>query len=80
MSLGIRPEHIEVDPAGDTHIVDLTEALSGTSYVYLVSEKGEKVMVEEHGDERSEEGVRVGIKFSPDRTMLFDRKTEAGFR
>lgn len=80
VSLGLRPEHIEVDPADDTNIIDLTEAPGGTSYVYLVSEKGEKVIVEEYGDERSEEGLRVGIKFSPDRTMLFDRKTEARIR
>ncbi len=80
VTIGIRPEHIEVDPAGDTHDVDLTEALGGTSYAYLVSSTGEKIIVEEHGDDRSKEGARVGIKFAGDRTMLFDRKTEMRIR
>ncbi|WP_424987479.1 ABC transporter ATP-binding protein [Microbulbifer sp. S227A] len=80
VSLGIRPEHIQIDAAGDTHDIDLTEALGGTSYAYLVSATGEKVVVEEHGDHRSQEGARVGITFAPDRAMLFDRKTEARIR
>ncbi|MDO6730988.1 sn-glycerol-3-phosphate ABC transporter ATP-binding protein UgpC [Marinovum sp. 2_MG-2023] len=80
VTLGIRPEHIEVDPAGDTHDVDLTEALGGTSYAYLVSATGEKIVVEEHGDDRSQEGIRVGIKFPASRVMLFDRKSENRIR
>ncbi len=80
VSLGIRPEHIEIDPDGDTHSVDLTEALGGVSYAYLTSDTGEKVVVEERGDERSEIGGRVGIKFDVSRTMLFDGKTESRIR
>ena len=78
--LGIRPEHIEIDRGGDTLAVDLTEALGGTSYDYLVSDNGEKVIVEERGDERSEEGARVGIKFDLERAMLFDGETEKRIR
>ncbi|MDA4847679.1 ABC transporter ATP-binding protein [Hoeflea poritis] len=78
--LGIRPEHIEIDRAGDTMSVDLTEALGGTSYDYLISDNGEKIIVEERGDERSVEGSRVGITFEPGRAMLFDKETEARIR
>ena len=78
--LGIRPEHIEIDRGGDTLAVDLTEALGGTSYDYLVSDNGEKIIVEERGDERSEEGARVGIKFDLERAMLFDGETEKRIR
>lgn len=78
--IGIRPEHIEVDRAGDTLAVDLTEALGGVSYDYLVADTGEKIIVEEHGDERSEEGSKVGISFDLERAMLFDRETEARIR
>ena len=80
ISIGIRPEHIELDPAGDTHTVDLTEALGGVSYAYLVSDTGEKIIVEERGDERSKEGARVGVRFPVERAMLFDRKTETRIR
>ena len=78
--LGVRPEHIEVDRSADTLTVDLTEALGGVSYDYLMSDTGEKIIVEEHGDERSSEGARVGIKFDPERAMLFDGDTEARIR
>ncbi|WP_136659536.1 sn-glycerol-3-phosphate ABC transporter ATP-binding protein UgpC [Nitratireductor sp. XY-223] len=78
--LGVRPEHIEIDRAGDTLSVDLTEALGGTSYDYLIADSGEKIIVEERGDERSTEGSRVSIKFEPGRAMLFDRETEARIR
>jgi len=80
LTLGVRPEHIEIDPKGDTHTVDLTEALGGVSYAYLVSDTGEKIIVEERGDERSKSGVRVGISFDPPRAMVFDRKSEARIR
>jgi lactose/L-arabinose transport system ATP-binding protein len=80
VSMGIRPEHIEVDLDGDTHSVDLTEALGGVSYAYLTSDTGEKVIVEERGDLRTEVGSRVGIKFDVARAMLFDGKTEARIR
>ncbi len=80
VSIGIRPEHIEIDLKGDTHTVDLTEALGGVSYAYLISDTGEKIIVEERGDERSREGSRVGIKFPVERAMLFDLKTEARIR
>ena len=78
--LGVRPEHIEIDRSADTLAVDLTEALGGVSYDYLMSETGEKIIVEEHGDERSAAGARVGIKFDPDRAMLFYGETEARIR
>ena len=80
VSLGIRPEHIEIDRKGDTHTVDLAEALGGVSYAYLLSDSGEKIIVEERGDERSAVGDRVGINFPVDRAMLFDNKTEARIR
>lgn len=76
----IRPEHITLDGSQDTLSVDLTEALGGVSYACLVAETGEKIVVEERGDERSSEGTRLGITFDVDRAMLFDRKSEARIR
>ena len=73
VEIGLRPEHILIDPAGNTHTVDLTEALGGVSYAYLTSLKtGERMIVEERGEERSREGDTVGIHFEASRVLVFD--------
>ncbi|WP_108484495.1 ABC transporter ATP-binding protein [Oceaniglobus ichthyenteri] len=79
VTVGVRPEHIEIVP-GDTHTVELTEALGGVSYVYLASGSGERMIVEERGDERSVTGSKVAVRFDPARALLFDTKTEARIR
>lgn len=73
VEVGLRPEHLAVDPQGDTHHVDLTEALGGVSYAYLVSgATGERVVVEERGDTRSRVGDRVGLQVAPHRAFVFE--------
>ncbi|CUJ99299.1 sn-glycerol-3-phosphate import ATP-binding protein UgpC [Ruegeria denitrificans] len=80
VTLGIRPEHIEVDRAGDTCTVDLTEALGGVSYSYLLTPNGDKLIVEERDDQRSKQRERIGITVRSDRAMLFDPETGQRFR
>ncbi len=80
VTLGLRPEHLSVDPNGSTHTVDITEALGGVSYAYLVSDTGERIVVEERGDIRSGEGDRVGLNFDTATSMLFDGETEMRIR
>ena len=77
---GLRPEHLELDPAGDVLTVELTEALGGISYAYLTAPTGERLIVEERGDERTEEGVKVGLRFDQSRVHLFDGASEARIR
>ena len=38
VTVGCAPEHLMVDPAGDTHTVEMTESLGGVSFVYLSGE------------------------------------------
>ncbi|MEO1687010.1 MAG: TOBE domain-containing protein, partial [Pseudomonadota bacterium] len=71
VTLGLRPEHLEIDPAGETHRVDLTEALGGVSYAHLIAPTGEKIVVEERGDARSREGDLVSLRVDPARAYLF---------
>jgi lactose/L-arabinose transport system ATP-binding protein len=78
--IGLRPEHLIVDPNGSTHSVDLSEALGGVSYAYLMSDTGEKIIVEQRGDISSNEGSKVGLTLDLDRAMLFDAKTELRIR
>ena len=80
VSVGARPEHITIDPAGDTHTVELTESLGGVSFAYLTSETGERIVVEERGDERTPAGAKVGIRIEPNRIFLFDAETEQRIR
>ena len=75
VALGLRPEHLALDPSGDALSVDLTEALGGVSYAHLVADTGERLVVEERGDERASRGQRVGLRFDPARAMLFDAGT-----
>ena len=80
VTIGMRAEHLEVDPSGDTHTVDMTESLGGVSFVYLTGATGERIVIEQRGDERSSEGDRVGISIPQDRLYFFDAKTEARIR
>lgn len=78
--LGIRPEFIELDPSGETHTVELTEALGGVSYAYTRSKNGERLVVEERGDTRSVKGDTVALVFDDARAMIFDKQTEQRLR
>ncbi|GIT91145.1 ABC transporter ATP-binding protein [Jannaschia pagri] len=77
--VGMRPEHLTLVPGGALS-VDLTEALGGVSYAYLSAPSGEKMIVEERGDERSSEGDTVGVAIEPQRIMVFDAGTELRIR
>ena len=80
VTVGMRAEHLMVDPNGDTHTVEMTESLGGVSFVYLVGETGERIVIEERGDERSSEGDRVGVTIDKSRIYLFDGETEQRIR
>jgi len=77
---GVRPQHLKVDPAGESHTVDLVESLGGVSYVYLIAASGERLTVELGEDDPMPSGAKVGLTFDPAKMMLFDRKTEMRIR
>ena len=80
VTAGLRPEHLEVDPAGDALTVDMVESLGGVSCAYLVGATGERIVIEQRGDDRVSEGEKVGLKVDPSRLYLFDSKTEQRIR
>src|SRR6056297_2641404 len=43
--LGLRPEHLEIEPGGAGFRVELTEALGGVSYAYLAGPDGSRLVV-----------------------------------
>lgn len=77
---GLRPQHVTLDPAGDTHLVELTESLGGASYLYLRGSDGTRLTVEAGEEDPAPEGSRVGLRVDPDRVMLFDPETELRLR
>ena len=80
VSVGARPEHIVIDQSGDSHSVEMTESLGGVSFAYLTSDTGERIVVEERGDERTPAGAKVGISIDPSRIFLFDAENEQRIR
>jgi lactose/L-arabinose transport system ATP-binding protein len=72
VTVGLRPQHLKIGP-GDTHRVELTEALGGVSYVHLTAPSGEKLIVERHDQVSLELGAKVGISFDARDAMLFDK-------
>jgi len=77
--VGLRPEHLAVVP-GEGLSLDMTEALGGVSYAYLTAPTGERLIVEERGDQRSRPGGRADVSFDTGRAYLFDATTEARIR
>jgi lactose/L-arabinose transport system ATP-binding protein len=80
VSVGIRPEHLSIDRSGDALHVELVESLGGVAYAYLSGPAGERLIVEERGEERVSEGDRVGVSFDPARVYIFDVETEQRIR
>ncbi len=72
VTVGLRPQHLKIGP-GDTHRVELTEALGGVSYVHLTAPSGEKLIVERHDQVSLEPGAKVGLSFDARDAMLFDK-------
>jgi lactose/L-arabinose transport system ATP-binding protein len=80
VEVGLRPEHLTLDFAGDGLGVEIAEALGGVSYAHLNAPTGERIIVEERGEERSHSGQRVGLSFDPARAMVFEAGTERRLR
>lgn len=80
VTLGLRPNHVTIDPNGTTHAVELTESLGGVSYVYLNAENGDRLIVEAREDQPMPKGARVGVTFDVKHAYLFDTETEQRLR
>jgi lactose/L-arabinose transport system ATP-binding protein len=76
--LGLRPQHLQI-VMGDTHRVEMTEALGGVTYIHLTASTGEKLVVEVHGAPNAKLGDRVGIAIDGPQTLVFE-DSERGLR
>ena len=80
VEIGLRPEHLTLDPKGRTHRIEMTESLGGVSYAYLKGTSSEKIVVEERGEIRSTEGDTVGLILDAASARLFDAASETRIR
>ncbi len=75
ITMGIRPEHIQVVDAGGPElqaVVRVVEALGNESYVYARAEPGDDVVIKADGDISVQRGQPVGLRFEPWRCQLFE--------
>ncbi len=80
VTLGVRPEHLEVRRGTGALKAELSEALGGVSYLHLDAPTGERIIVEERGDERAVEGDTVDLVFEERRAMVFDHQSGVRLR
>ena len=69
--VGLRPQHLRVT-AGDTHRVEMTEALGGVTYIHLSAETGEKLVIEAHDATHMKLGDLVGLGYEAGQAMMFE--------
>ncbi|MDR3472129.1 MAG: sn-glycerol-3-phosphate ABC transporter ATP-binding protein UgpC [Devosia sp.] len=75
VTLGLRPEGFE--PHGDRIVatslsVDVVENLGGVSIVHARTSRGEPIIVEQRGLQRSRAGETLQVQFLPDEVKVFD--------
>ena len=80
VTVGLRPQHLEIAPADTGITVDIREQLGGVAYDYLLTPTGERIVVETRGDAAVPEGTTVSVSFDPANCMLFDAQTEQRLR
>jgi lactose/L-arabinose transport system ATP-binding protein len=80
VTVGLRPQDMELTAAASPVTLDIRERLGGVAYDYLQTPTGERLVVESKGDLAMEEGTEVAVSFDETRTMFFDAKTEARLR
>jgi lactose/L-arabinose transport system ATP-binding protein len=76
VEVGLRPQHLRVTE-GNSHRVEMTEALGGVSFIHVTAATGEKLVIEAKGDVIPAIGSQVGIDFASSDALFFD---EAGQR
>jgi lactose/L-arabinose transport system ATP-binding protein len=77
--VGIRPQHLTISE-GKALLLDIRERLGGVAYDYLLTESGNKIIVETHSDEEIPEGSQVTVDFDVANVLLFDAATERRLR
>ena len=68
--VGLRPQAFAIRP-GNTHRVDVIEALGGQSFIHLSAPTGEKIVIESREDPTIRLGDMVGLGFDEGAALFF---------
>ena len=72
VSLGMRPEHLEIGEAGLPVTVEMEEDLGGVSYLHARTGRGDPIVLERRGNRESFEDREVRVTIPAERTLVFD--------
>ena len=75
VTFGIRPEHIQIVSKtgnGLPAVVEFSEYLGGTCYIYCRLAEGQTVTIESRGHDQPKSGDSIRILFPSERVFLFD--------
>lgn len=76
VTLGIRPEHIELRPEGFSGEVEVTEMMGSNVHFHVKFGETEAVIVVPEEDAAVQVGEMVHFDFSPEHILLFNKETE----
>ncbi len=71
---GFRPQSLRIG-AGDTHSVEMTEALGGVSFIHCARDRQPKLVIETKGNHVERPGADISVHVDPDEMFLFDKLT-----
>ena len=78
LTLGIRPEHVTIEGAGELAAeIEMVEHLGPRAYLHTRLGDGAAVVAQAPGDTREHAGDRVAFRILPDAARLFDRSGKA---
>ena len=80
ITVGIRPEHLQIDPKGKGLKVEIVEQLGGINYVHAKSAHGDKLAIEVRDNDIPPLNTEIGVKFSKKDVFFFDTETEQRIR
>ena len=72
VTLGIRPEHIDIADGGFPMAVNLTEQLGGNTVIYGTLANGQALVAQLSGQARISRGDKVAVRLPADKCHLFD--------
>jgi lactose/L-arabinose transport system ATP-binding protein len=70
--LGIRPQHVAIDLSGNSHTIEMVEALGGVTYIHIAAPDGTNLIVESHEKAVPRIGDAVGLSARQDAILIFD--------
>ncbi len=78
VTLGVRPEHLQLNEAGQFQgEVIVAERLGSETYLYVQIEGGNRITIETHGDSPARIHDRVAVQVNGRDCHLFDSSGEA---